>query len=258
MIKKLFIVCLIALLWVTGAWADAGFIGEVGQTPASATYCASCPDTSAGADVACEDWENTGARCTWADTTGADGAISHAATHAGTWDTITNKGLKCLQITNSNATHTFTVFDMGAGKTNPFFNYFLLVDSEGLASGQFFEVFRLSSNSDGGGASVLYLKVYDNAGTIELRISYLNDTPAWEEVTLQSISLDNDYKVEIDWQSGTHLIVDINDTNRLNDTTNIYTQTGQRYYLFGDTSYAPTLTSVFQVDNVKVDDDTAP
>lgn len=237
-----------------------GVLARKNVSTGVADHCASgCTGTDC--DVVCVDAETGVAECTFSDTDGgAASSITWNASHTGSF-CCTDKGSYAVEITFGDTETTYSEMDMGVSKVNLYGQFYFLVHSETLADTETQTLFR--AYSSGGTSTTFAIRILDSSGTLYLQ-SFLNQTVVdYTSDSTKTISLDTWYMVRFRFQDEVDWFVSIADCNGDNsDTVEDLTeeqvdQSQMPYYIVFGQKIASVGTVTVQLDNIKVDDDTA-
>lgn len=219
-------------------------------------HCSAC--TVADADVVCEDFEGAGYLCTvcgaapcWAESVNGTGAVNEDAAHSPALGTCTDEGSQALSITVDPGQVNETCYNIGSAKNAVYVKFYVTYQRAAVA-GNKVEHLALQNSSGTHKAKLYFLR----SGTdYQWRLNY--DAGAWgdDDSTTTTFADNTWYKVELTL-SGTSISVDINDSTEMSVAD--YDGTDIQYICFGDNDGDSDEDETFQVDNVKVDDDTMP
>lgn len=235
---------------------------------AAAAYCtgaATCTATTPGqCDLLCEDFEGstdcdgagagTDAVCRNAYTlTDTDSLIDFTTAHSGTFG-CNDKGSNAVKVSFTAIDEiAYATFDMGGTKAATYTQFYVNFISESLANTRI--TTAVNANVAANMSQTAWkISMLDAAGTLYLRLTYYNTTPSFVDISsTNSISLDTWYRVQVYHNSGDSTISWWVDGVAQTGASDFGTR-DPRYWNIGDND--ADAATVFQVDNLAVDDDT--
>lgn len=233
----------------------------VAASAAAPDACTACPDATNGADLLCEDFEEgDDYLCTFeAEAIDVGDSIAGAA-HSGTLG-CTNKGSKALQTVLSVGTSdTYAMCSVGSQQEVSYTSFYINIVSESLANGNYATVFMASSGVPPVAATNRTWNVflYQNAGVLYFYLEkkgaggYNNITSA------QAINTGTWYKLDILWDSNTPLSQFWIDGVSQGSSADVNTFVDPQYFGPGALDATIDAAVTYQIDILKVDDDTRP
>ena len=215
-----------------------------------------CSFSSSDADVLGESFEGAEAgydNSGWSETEAGGSSIDPNASHSGTLS-CTDKCVHAVAVVFDGSNATYTEKSHTA-KSTAHTQVNLNVVSESLANSDSQILFSVRSGA-GDGLIAVYLYQHTD-GVLKLRLYYRNDSNAWTQFGTDSgaITAGNWYRVAITWVNGGtgRLYVDGTEIGSGFATCDSEDQTAVR---LGSSAVTETVT--FQIDNLKIDDDTLP
>ena len=241
------------------AFADSNYyLGASGVPSTIADHCDAGCTGEADADVSCVDAETGAAECSFVDTVTGTSTITWNAAHAGTF-CCADGGSLAVEFDVNDGETAKTTLDTGSKPTIADQFYFL-VKSETLADTEGYSV--LAGYGSDGTTSAFLIQIRDVSGTLYLR-TFLNQSSDLDDVSTKAISLNTWYRVRVFYVDEVSWYVEIADCDGSNPeevanyTTDLVSGSNTTYYIqHGSTANA--LGDVnYQIDNHKIDDDTA-
>lgn len=261
MFKKLLIPIFVLLFYVS---VHAGMVIGNYYTSVAVDACSSCPSDSDEADVLCEDFDETGALCSWTESVEGTNTYDDDNSHGGTYscndkgpydllvDWTYGQGNALAYIGTSTESHAYVMVD------------FRVVSSSLDASSERFALLALSNEGD---TCVRVWLTYD--GSKLILETYHYDGSSYDTTSGSTeITIGTWYTMTIEWSSGSLVELKLDTvaggspSTEVSDSSSIGTRNVNRIYLgavnaWNDDTEAGDAVSV-EFDRLKIDDDTMP